>query len=147
MKTTDARMTSNAIKTPIQPMSKNTKHKCLPVDWMERLPLIEGKPKSQPVPRLNNISCPESYKNDNYFLKVNWKKTDTFNTQPLSQAGLDQSPEACPSHYETIKMPIPTRITHRQQLFSKTASTTPHINTLIVEGPMSLRTVSRYLPI
>ena len=27
-------------------------------------------------------------------------------------------------------MPIPTRITHRQQLFSKTASTTPHINTL-----------------
>ncbi|CAB4010642.1 Hypothetical predicted protein [Paramuricea clavata] len=58
MKTTDARMTANAIKTPIQPMSKNTKHKCLPVDWMERLPLIEGKPKSQPVQRPNNISCP-----------------------------------------------------------------------------------------
>ena len=75
MKTTDARMTSNAIKPPIQPMSKNTEHdKCLPVDWMERLPLIEGKPKSQPVKRPNNISCPESYKNDNYFLKVNWKK-------------------------------------------------------------------------
>ena len=74
MKTTDARMTSNAIKTPIQPMSKNTEHKYLPADWMERLPLIEGKPKSQPVQRPNNISCPESYKNDNYFLKVNWKK-------------------------------------------------------------------------
>ncbi|CAB3977333.1 Hypothetical predicted protein [Paramuricea clavata] len=121
MKTTDARMTANAIKTPIQPMSKNTKHKCLPVDWMERLPLIEGKPKLQPVQWPNNISCPES---------AQLEKTDTFNTQSLSQAGLDQSPAAFPSHYETIKMPIPTRITHRQQLFSKTASTTPHINTL-----------------
>jgi hypothetical protein len=69
MKTTDARMTSNAIKTPIQPMSKNTEHKCLQVDWMEKLPLIEGKPKSQPVQRPNNISCPESYKNDNFFLR------------------------------------------------------------------------------
>ncbi|CAB4034930.1 Hypothetical predicted protein, partial [Paramuricea clavata] len=74
MKTTDARMTANAINTPKQPMSKNTKHKCFPVDWMERLPLIEGKPKLQPVQRPNNISCPESYKNDNYFLKLNWKK-------------------------------------------------------------------------
>ena len=43
---------------------------------------------------------------------------------------------------------IPTiTLTNRQQLFSKIANTTPHINFILIEeGPISLRTVLRYLP-
>ena len=68
-------MTPNATKTTIQPIcKKNTKHKPLLVDWIERLPLIEGKHKSQPVQRPNNIRYPKPYRKDDYFLKLNWKK-------------------------------------------------------------------------
>lgn len=48
------------------------------------------------------------------------EKAESSNTQSLPQVGLAQSPEACPSHDETIKMPITTVITNRQPICTYT---------------------------
>ena len=51
--TTDA-TTKPKVPTASYPMLKDTKKKSFPVDWLGKLPLIEGKHKPQSVKFLNN---------------------------------------------------------------------------------------------
>ena len=61
-------------KVPIassHPMLKNTKKNFFPLDWLEKLPLIERKYKPPLVKSLNNDASGEI---DDHFLERNWKK-------------------------------------------------------------------------
>ena len=130
--TTDAKTTPKVPTASSYPMLKNTKKNPFPVDWLGKLPLIEGKHKLQSVKFLNNKLVNGQKKNlestsytyqkqyvapdeiDDHFLGLNWKKTESANAQSLSQTGLAQPLEAGSTYDKVIKMPIQVRITLRK---------------------------------
>ncbi|CAB3987418.1 Hypothetical predicted protein [Paramuricea clavata] len=135
--TTDLKTTPKVPTASSYPMLKNTKKNSFPVDWLGKLPLIEGKYKLQSVKFLNYKPCSGQKENfestsythqkqyvtadeiDDNFLGAQLEKTESANAQSLSQTGLAQPLEADSTHDEVIKMPIqPIRIMHLTYIFS-----------------------------
>jgi hypothetical protein len=125
--TTDAKTTPKVPTASSYHMLKNTKKNSFPVDWLGKLPLIDGKHKLQSVKSLNNKLVngknenfeSTSYTHQKQYVVAQLEKTESANAQSLSQTGLAQPLEAGSTHDEVIKMPIQVRITCTLRIYSR----------------------------